>query len=326
VIVFGAGAVGGLVGALMTEAGVDVVLVARGAHAEQMARHGLTVESADSTRSIDVEVVTDVADARPGPGDTVLLAVKSQDTAAGLGSLRAAAPAGVVVACLQNGVSNEREALRLFADVYGICVICPATHLEPGVVEQNCSPLPGILDLGRYPAGTDERSAALAESISAAGFESLERPDIMAWKYRKLLLNLGNASDALLEPSAGRRVHASAAAEGEACLAAAGIDVVSAAADAERREGRILLKPIAGRERAGGSSWQSLQRGVGSIESDHLNGEIVLLGRLHGVPTPVNALLQRLAADAARERREPRSMSGEEFDRLLATAAAGPMP
>ena len=36
--------------------------------------------------------------------------------------------------------------------------------------------------------------------------------------------------------------------------------------------------------------------GSGSIETDYLNGEIVLLGRLHGVPTPVNALLQQLSA------------------------------
>ena len=47
--------------------------------------------------------------------------------------------------------------------------------------------------------------------------------------------------------------------------------------------------------RPGASSWQSLARGTGSIEADYLNGEIVLLGRLHGVATPVNAALQRLA-------------------------------
>ena len=50
---------------------------------------------------------------------------------------------------------------------------------------------------------------------------------------------------------------------------------------------------------------QSLLRGAAAIETDYLNGEIVLLGRLHGVPTPANALLQRLAADLPAGRAVP---------------------
>ena len=52
---------------------------------------------------------------------------------------------------------------------------------------------------------------------------------------------------------------------------------------------------------------QSLLRGTGSVEVDQLNGEVVLLGRLHGVPTPVNELLQRLTNELARDRRPPGS-------------------
>ena len=58
---------------------------------------------------------------------------------------------------------------------------------------------------------------------------------------------------------------------------------------------------IAGRPRAGSSSWQSLARGTGAIETDYLNGEIVLLGRLHGVPTPLNAALCAVAGRYARQ-------------------------
>ena len=61
------------------------------------------------------------------------------------------------------------------------------------------------------------------------------------------------------------------------------------------------MAPTPSGEWQGGSSWQSLARGTGSIEAEFLNGEIVLLGALHGVPTPVNALLQRLAIRAAAE-------------------------
>jgi 2-dehydropantoate 2-reductase len=65
---------------------------------------------------------------------------------------------------------------------------------------------------------------------------------------------------------------------------------------------------VPGHDRRGGSSWQSLARGLGSVETDYLTGEIVLLGRLHGVPTPANELLQRLANEMAAERRRPGSV------------------
>ncbi len=61
------------------------------------------------------------------------------------------------------------------------------------------------------------------------------------------------------------------------------------------------MAPTPSGEWQGGSSWQSLARRSGSIEAEFLNGEIVLLGGLHGVATPVNALLERLAIRAAAE-------------------------
>jgi 2-dehydropantoate 2-reductase len=122
----------------------------------------------------------------------------------------------------------------------------------------------------------------------------------MRWKYAKLLMNLLNAVDALFPPGDDTaQITARARAEGEAVLVAAGIDFASKEEDAARRGDILRHKPIAGRPRAGSSSWQSLARGAGTIESDYLNGEIVLLGRLHGVPAPVNAKLQRWARRAA---------------------------
>ena len=62
-------------------------------------------------------------------------------------------------------------------------------------------------------------------------------------------------------------------------------------------------------------------RGTGTVEADYLNGEIVLLGREHGVPTPVNDVLQRTANAFARERREPGSMSVAELTALIDAAS-----
>ena len=57
--------------------------------------------------------------------------------------------------------------------------------------------------------------------------------------------------------------------------------------------------------------------GRGSIEADYPNGEIVLLGRLHGVPTPVNAALQQLANEVARAGDPPESFPvAERLERI----------
>ena len=71
-----------------------------------------------------------------------------------------------------------------------------------------------------------------------------------------------------------------------------GIDHVSEADDRARRGDILRIVPIDERPRPGASTWQSLARG-NPVEVDYLNGEIVLLGRLHGVPTPATERLQR---------------------------------
>jgi 2-dehydropantoate 2-reductase len=143
----------------------------------------------------------------------------------------------------------------------------------------------------------------------------------MRWKYGKLLLNLGNAVEAAFGPAARRgELTARVRAEAEAVLRRAGIDWVGEEEDGARRAGVVQPGRIGGRERGGGSSWQSLARGAGSIEVDDLNGEIVLLGRLHGAPAPLNEALQRLVRRMAAEGAPPGSADPAELAR--ATGAA----
>jgi 2-dehydropantoate 2-reductase len=319
-IVFGAGAVGGVVGGRLFEHGHDVVLVARGEHAKAMAADGLTLASATGVDELDVPV-TERVDKVAWTGDeVVLLAVKSQDTEEALRQLASVAPSSTPVVCVQNGVANEPAALRRFSNVYGICVMCPATFLKPGVVVAESSPVTALLDIGRYPRGgdTDKVAVGVAEALNVSTMESVARPDIMRWKYAKLLRNLANAVDALCGP-AGRssELVQMARDEGEACLAVAGIPYASREEDDARRDDRLHPTEVVGYERGGSSTWQSLARSEGTTEVDYLNGEIVLLGRLHGVPTPVNELLQRLVNQMARARSRPGTMTPEEVLSLL---------
>jgi 2-dehydropantoate 2-reductase len=324
-VVYGAGAIGGVVGGRLAQHDEEVVLIARGDHHDAIRDHGLRLvspapDSAEGivTDTLSIPVVSHPAGIDFRDDDVVLMAMKSQHTGKALSALAASAPPTVAVVCVQNGVANEPAALRLFADVYGVCVVCPALHLDPGVVEAHSGPVTGILDLGRYPTATDKRAEAIAAVFASSSFDSEARPDIMRWKYAKLLNNLGNAIDALCGPHAdAHELQERARVEGAACLRAAGLDPVSPEDDAARRGDRFQWGGAAASSRPGASSWQSLARGTGSIEADYLNGEIVLLGRLHGVPTPVNELLQRMAGRSAREGTAPGSITADELIRML---------
>src|SRR5262249_7027119 len=153
-IVYGAGAIGGVVGGRLHEHGHDVLLIARGEHADAIARDGLRLMSADASVVLPIPVVDHPSKIAFRPDDVVLLCMKSQDTRAALDALAASMPRETPVACAQNGVANERAALRRFARVQGVVVMCPAGHLEPGVVEANSTPITGLLDVGRVPNGT----------------------------------------------------------------------------------------------------------------------------------------------------------------------------
>ena len=301
-VIYGAGAVGGVIGARLFQADQNVVLIARGAHHDAIRDNGLRFICHDDDVVLPVPVVGHPSELTFTDHDVVVLGMKTQHSAAALGELSAAAStASIAVVCAQNGVENERLASRWFADVYAVCVMCPTGHLEPGVVEAYASPISGLLDLGRYPAGLDDRAHAIATAIGTAALQSVARDDIMRWKYSKLIMNLANAANALCGSSpANAEISARARAEAEAVLRAANIDFVSIAEDGERRGNLLQTKPYGPGTERGSSTWQSLRRGTGSVETDYLNGEIALLGRQFGVPTPVNALLQRLCAEHAR--------------------------
>jgi 2-dehydropantoate 2-reductase len=310
-VIHGAGAIGGVIGARLAEHGFDVALIARGAHGAAIEQDGLRIESPTGGAVLRLPVVDHPSRMTFAPDDVVLLCVKTQDTHEAADALSAVVPRATPIVSVQNGVENERILLRRFSAVYGICVMCPATHLRSGVVQAHSSPTTGILDIGRFPRGADGTAGAIATALEASTFVSEPRDDIMRWKHTKLLMNLANAVEAVCARSeASGELAKRARVEGVACFHAAGIEFASDEENVARR-GDLLQLGATGTDPRGGSSWQSLSRGAGTIEADYLNGEIVLLGRLHGVPTPVNALLQTHATQLARAGAPPGSLRAE---------------
>ncbi len=323
-MVYGAGGVGGVVGAQLNKAGQDVVLIARGAHLEALRAKGLRYQTPVEDVTLSIPAVGHPDEIAFGDDDVVVLAMKTQHTVAVLEDLRAAASDRIAVVCCQNGVANERLALRRFPRVYAMCVYLPAQFIEPGCVQSHAQPKPGVLDLGRYPGGIDDLATAIAEHLELAGFSSKPRPDVMRLKYAKLLTNLGNGLKAVAptEGPAGDILD-SLRAEGRACFQAAGIDWAGDDEVRARRGDLCNHVPIDGVTRVGGSSRQSLIRGTGDIETDYLNGEVVQLGRLYGVATPANIVIQRLANEFARRRDPSATIALEHIRRLIAEERAG---
>lgn len=308
-VVVGAGAVGGTIGGRLATAGRDVTLVARGAHGDAIRAGGLLLREPDGEARLAIPCVASPGDVGWRDDDIVLLATKLHQAEAALDALAAAAPPSIAVVCATNGLAGEPMALRRFARTYGIVVNLPAEHLTPGIVTSYGAPCPGILDVGRYPDGADDMATAIAGDLTAAGFASRTDADIMRRKRQKLRLNLANVLQAACGQADAADLWSAARREAEDAFRAAGLDWTSDDADRARREEAGLgMRPVAGGRHTGGSTWQSVARGTGATEADYLNGEVVLLGRLHGVATPVNELLQRVARELATSGADPGSM------------------
>lgn len=342
-IVIGAGAVGATVGAQLHRADIPVVLVARGDHLQALRDNGLRYVRPDGGGGADVQIIElPLAD---GPGqvrlqadDVLVFATKSQDTEAALQEWAwqpveqsgAGAAEVLPVLLLQNGLDNERSALRRFATVIGAVVAVPSSYLTPGEVVSPAAPTVGAFWLGAFapqPGGGESTARRVAADLVRAGFAAEVVDDILAWKAGKLLANLAHNIDALYRPSelrdaAGRALRA----EALTVLRAGGIEPLDLQAPGALGASGVVTRTIAGHERGGSSTWQSRARGS-SLETDFINGEIVLLARLHEGSAPLNTAVQARLARAARDSTPPGGLDDAD---LLATlpdlATRGPDP
>lgn len=334
-VIIGAGAIGGTVGAMLARAGISTVLVARGRHAEVLAASGITLRTPDGTFRTAVTAMSRAEDVRLTDRDVLVFATKTQQLDAALQEWvdqPVEGPHGVVGTAGErlpamtalNGVAAEEKALRYFRRVFGICVWLPAVHLEPGEVIVRSWPVAGQFHIARWPASISTQADAdllkrLAEAWSAAGIRVNSPDDVAPWKYNKLLSNLGNAVGALTAESADAgEVVAAVRREGENVLRHAGIEFVSFEISTAARANGPTIRPVPGWNAGpSNSTWQSLSRNTGNVETDFLNGEIVRLAHRHGITAPLNAALARAARAAVWNGLGPSHYSAEQLAELL---------
>lgn len=322
-IVYGAGAIGSGIGGHLFRTGHDVLLVGRPAHVEAIRRDGLQLVTPAETYRLKVPAVSSASEVGFRDGDVLLLCVKSQDTEKSLVEIRAAGgdPRTLPILCCQNSITNEPAALRFFARVYGVLVVVPGVFLEPGVVHNPIRRNAGVLEVGLYPEGVDELAEETAAALTRASYVSIASPNVMAAKGAKLLGNLGNAMGAITDGKGDSKAFMAAVREeGERCLRAAGLPLEPRESFDARMKGARGETELPSGLRNLGSTWQSLMRGSSEVESDYLNGEIVRLGRAHGVPAPHNEVLQTVTASMAARGESPGTYTAQDLERLVADA------
>ena len=182
-IIYGAGAIGSILGAELSCTGQEVVLVARPAHVQAILRDGLQVKSKAAVRSIKIKAVIDLAQIHPGSDDRVLVTVKTQQTSLAAGQLTSVFPRNTIVASLQNAVRNEEILTQGFERVYGGLVEFSGTFVSPGRVVHTRNDLVAI---GNFPRGFDSHAESVAADLERAGFRVERSQDVMAIKWWKL--------------------------------------------------------------------------------------------------------------------------------------------
>ena len=317
IIIYGAGGIGGLVGGNLARASHDVVLIGRPGNVKAINERGLKVILPTGTHIVRLPAVTGPDQINFGPEDVVFLCVKGQNTEGALRDLQAVTK-DVPIFCLQNGVRNEEITAQYFPRVYGVVVRVGAVYLDDGEVVSRRDP-PGWLVIGRYPKGTDEVIEAVAPMLRSAEFPVLVTPDVMPYKWGKLMTNVVNAIGAITN-ARGDDVEPIARATRKKLqdlLAQAGLRWVSAEQLAQ--EWPAMNMPLRGRvdTEAQSSTWQSLARGQGTIETEFLNGEVVRLAEKLGRQAPINEKLIRISQEMAANHDSPGKFTPDQLCALL---------
>ena len=293
-LIIGAGAMGGLFGALLAPHAAVSLLTTNQEHAAVMGGHGLTLVDLDgATRRVPVRVFTDPQD-YGRRADLVLVCTKTRATAQAAATARDLLAADGLALTLQNGLGNLEQLVAAVGAQRAAAGVTSqaATLLAPGRVRHAGSG-PTVLGI---PRGREEAITAVAGLFTRAGLETRISDDVDSLLWSKLIVNVGiNALTALLRVPNGVLAQtpecdllmARAVAEAVAVARALSIGL-----DGERQLERVrevCLRTADNRA----SMLQDILRGR-PTEIDAINGAVVARGRAAGVDTPVNLLLTQL--------------------------------
>lgn len=303
-VIVGAGAIGGYIGAMLTKAGSDVVLVARGPHFRAMQERGLRVISPEGDFEVTPRVTGDLTTI--GPADVVVLGVKAHGLTSVAPQLRPLLGPDTVVVSTQNGIpwwyfqthGGELDGLRLERvdpggvivssieprRVVGSLVYFATDIVEPGVIRHTEG---NKISFGEPDGSRSDRLRRIVAPLIAAGFRCPITPRFRHEIWVKLLGNVafnpvsaltgGTLEELVRHPDASRVIR-DIMAETEAIAARLGIELSIS-----------IDQRMAGAEKVGAHKTSMLQdlEARRPLELEAVVGAVVELGERLRLPMPV---------------------------------------
>ena len=164
-VVYGAGAVGGVLGGHLARGKHEVLLVCREDHAAAIqAQNGLRMKSATGDYFTHLTATPKVADQHFDDDTCVLFVPKSNDTTSCVETLARCAPHDIALVCFQNGIANESVIAETFTNVYGGVCRMTCSFLQPGQVSFRKF---GRLIIGKYPKGASPYAKRLGNILGS---------------------------------------------------------------------------------------------------------------------------------------------------------------
>jgi 2-dehydropantoate 2-reductase len=318
VAIFGAGAIGGMMGVKLAQAGADVTFIARGAHLAAMQANGVVMHSGDETITVHPRCVGSAAEA--GRQDYVIVTLKAHSLPAAAADIASMMDADSALITAVNGVPYwyfhglegpfaERRVESV--DPGGViwstippsqaigCVVYPAAEVTaPGVIEHTYG---DRFSLGEPDGSRSPRIEAISKLLISSGLKAPIRPKIRDEIWVKLWGNLcfnplsaltGTTLDVLTGRPDLRAICRTMMTEAQGVAEALGVKFAIS-----------LEKRIDGAAEVGvhkTSMLQDLERGR-PMEIDALLGAVVELGGLVGQTMPTCEVILALVRQRARE-------------------------
>jgi len=291
----GAGAMGSLLGARLSQTGVKVSLLSTNReHMEAVRKHGLVVEELDGT--VERYRIPSYHDPRdlPEKADQVIVMVKTYDTDKALSSIEGCTRPSAFFLTLQNGIGNwERIAGHVGRESVLVGITAQgATLVEPGKIRHGGN---GHTFMGEPEGPPSERVRTEVDLFRRAGLHTDASDGMQRLVWEKLMINTGiNAITALTGIRNGRIADFQAARD--LCRSAVEEALLVAAAKGFPM-GKDMVERVLGVAGATAVNRSSMGQDVDRrkrTEIDAINGAIVRFGEETLTPTPVNRTLTRL--------------------------------
>jgi len=288
IYVLGAGSIGSLLGALLTRAGNDVLLIGREEQVRAINEGGLKVVGLEE---FTVRPRASVY-APEEPPELLILATKSYSTKSALNCARRCIGPETWVLSIQNGLGNEEMALKITPNVIGGITTNGAMLEEWGKVRWTGK---GLTVIGRYPTGKEPFVDEVARVFNDAGIETRVTDNSIGWKWAKVIVNsvingLGTVLEvkngALREVPELESISVEIAREGCTVAQQLGIEF-------EIHPLELLWDTVEKTRENYNSTLQDILRGR-KTEVDYIHGKIVEYAHSVGIDAPRNELLWAL--------------------------------